>query len=51
MCCCEMQTSRICFCSYFVGELEKCLDDHEYLAELFIKHVSICFVKNTQQTA
>ncbi|XP_049583381.1 kalirin isoform X1 [Syngnathus scovelli] len=22
----------------FVGELEKCLDDHEYLAELFIKH-------------
>ncbi|KAM9802096.1 kalirin isoform 2-T2 [Syngnathus typhle] len=22
----------------FVGELEKCLDDHEYLAKLFIKH-------------
>ncbi|CAL9690693.1 unnamed protein product [Knipowitschia caucasica] len=23
---------------YFVGELEKCLEDHDYLAELFIKH-------------
>ncbi|XP_057709359.1 kalirin isoform X2 [Corythoichthys intestinalis] len=23
---------------FFVGELEKCLDDHEHLAELFIKH-------------
>lgn len=23
---------------YFVGELEKCLEDHEHLAELFIKH-------------
>ncbi|XP_055005301.1 kalirin isoform X1 [Boleophthalmus pectinirostris] len=23
---------------YFVGELEKCLDDHDHLAELFIKH-------------
>uniref|UniRef100_A0A8C6WPC9 Kalirin n=1 Tax=Neogobius melanostomus TaxID=47308 RepID=A0A8C6WPC9_9GOBI len=23
---------------YFVGELEKCLDDHEHLSELFIKH-------------
>lgn len=24
---------------FFVGELEKCLDDHEHLPELFIKHV------------
>ncbi|KAM9850558.1 kalirin isoform 2-T2 [Aulostomus maculatus] len=23
---------------FFVGELEQCLDDHEHLAELFIKH-------------
>lgn len=22
-----------------MGELEKCLDDHEHLPELFIKHV------------
>ena len=26
--------------SFFVVELEKCLDDHEHLPELFIKHVS-----------
>lgn len=26
--------------SFFVGELEKCLEDHEHLPELFIKHVS-----------
>uniref|UniRef100_A0A7N8X1X4 non-specific serine/threonine protein kinase n=1 Tax=Mastacembelus armatus TaxID=205130 RepID=A0A7N8X1X4_9TELE len=25
---------------FFVGELEKCLEDHEHLPELFIKHVS-----------
>ncbi|KAM9341804.1 kalirin [Pholidichthys leucotaenia] len=25
-------------CDFFVGELEKCLDDHERLPELFIKH-------------
>lgn len=26
--------------SFFVGELEKCLEDNEHLPELFIKHVS-----------
>lgn len=25
---------------FFVGELEKCLEDNEHLPELFIKHVS-----------
>lgn len=29
------------FHSFFVGELEKCLDDHEKLPELFIKHVCV----------
>lgn len=28
--------------SYFLKELEKCLEDPDLLAELFIKHVSPC---------
>lgn len=33
-------TFLLCPVSFFVGELEKCLEDHEHLPELFIKHVS-----------
>lgn len=28
-------------CSYFLGELEKCVAEPERLAQLFIKHVSL----------
>lgn len=33
--------------SFFVGELEKCLEDHEHLPELFIKHVSYTLMMMT----
>lgn len=33
-----------CFFSFFLGELEKCLDDPDHLGLLFVKHVSSCLL-------
>lgn len=35
-----ISTNNLCSFSFFLGELEKCLDDPDHLGHLFVKHVS-----------
>lgn len=35
-----ISTNNLCSFSFFLGELEKCLDDPDHLGPLFVKHVS-----------
>lgn len=36
----SIRTNNPCSFSFFLGELEKCLDDPDHLGPLFVKHVS-----------
>lgn len=52
-----LSTNNPCCFSFFLGELERCIDDPDHLGTLFVKHVSslphavhvqmFCFAKLT----
>lgn len=45
-----LSSNKSCSFSFFMGEMEKCLDDPDHLGLLFVKHVSSFFPEVNSRT-